>query len=139
PASGQKGYNWEYGMLAGPSNYLGEIGGRERSARPFIFDMKMEKTRWDIGPYIRYRFRSPISLKLAMHYLRISGEDRLSSNPGRKYRNLSFRNDIYDLEGTVQWHFYNSDRPMGIYMRTNVYFTAYLFMGAGAFYHNPKT
>lgn len=134
----QKGYKWELGLHAGPSNYLGEIGGREQSARPFIFDMKMQKTRWDVGPYLRFRFKPQFSARLAMHYLRISGDDKLSQNPARKYRNLNFRNDIYDLEGTLHWHFYNSDKPMGIYMRTNVYFTAYLFGGIGAYMHNPK-
>jgi hypothetical protein len=139
PVAGQKGYNWEFGILAGPSNYLGDIGGREQSGRPFIMDMKMEKTRWDVGPFVRYRIKPQISAKVALHYLRIAGDDKLSSNPGRKYRNLSFRNDIYDIEGTFNWHFYNSDKPMGIYMRTNVYMTAYLFAGIGGFFHSPKT
>jgi hypothetical protein len=79
-----------------------------------------------------------LSARLAAHYLRISGDDKLSFNPGRRYRNLSFRNDIWDLESTLHWHYYNSDKPMGIYMRTNVYFTAYLFAGAGVFFHNPR-
>lgn len=137
--SAQKGYKWEWGFMAGPSNYLGEIGGRERTGRPFIMDMKFEKTRWDLGAYLRYRFSSDFSAKLSLHQLRIEGDDKLSANPGRKYRNLSFRNNIWDIESTINWHFYKSDKPMGIYMRTNVYFTAYLFTGIGAYYHNPKT
>ncbi len=135
----QKGYKWEYGFIAGASNYLGEIGGREQTARPFIYDMKLAKTRWNPGVYGRYKFHPNLSTRLAVNYMRVEGDDKLSINPGRKYRNLSFRNDIFDIESTIHWHFYNSDKPMGIYRRTNVYFSSYLFIGIGGFFHNPKT
>jgi hypothetical protein len=135
----QKGYRFEYGVLTGVSNYLGEIGGRDKAARPFLADLKLAKTRWDAGVYMRYKFHRIFTTKFAFNYLRIEGDDKLTINPARKYRNLSFRNDIYDLEGTINWHFYNSDRPSAIYRRTNVYFSAYLFTGIGGFYHNPKT
>jgi hypothetical protein len=138
-ASAQKGYKWDFGGIAGMSNYLGEIGGREKTARPFIWDMKLAKTRWDVGAYVRYKFHRSLSAKMAFHYLRVAGEDNLSINNPRRYRNLSFRNDIYDLESTINWHFYQSDKPMGIYARTRVYFTSYVFIGIGAFMHNPKT
>jgi hypothetical protein len=137
--SAQKGYKFEYGGILGMSNYLGEIGGKSESARPFIWDMKLAKTRWDLGAYAKYKLHRYISARVAAHYLRIAGEDRLSTNPGRKYRNLSFRNDIFDLESTIHLHFYQSDYPMGIYTRTKVYFTSYVFVGIGAFVHNPKT
>jgi hypothetical protein len=137
--SAQKGYTWEFGVMTGASNYLGEIGGREKEGRGFIADLKLAKTRWNETVYIRYRFNPKISTRLAFNYLRIEGDDKLTINPARKYRNLSFRNDIYDVESTFHFHFYNSDKPMGIYTRTNIYFTAYIFAGIGAFYHNPKT
>jgi hypothetical protein len=138
-SNAQKGYKWDFGAIAGMSNYLGEIGGREKQARPWILDLKLAKTRWDGGGYVRYKFQRMLSAKLAVHYLRIAGEDRLSINAPRRYRNLSFRNDIFDIESTINWHFYTSDKPMGIYMRTRVYFTSYLFVGIGGFTHNPKT
>lgn len=136
---GQKGYKFEYGVLAGVSNYLGEIGGRDKKAQPFISDLKLAKTRWNPGIYMRYKFAKTFTARLAFNYLRIEGDDKLTINKPRKYRNLSFTNDIYDLESTVHWHFYNSDRPSAIYRRTNVYFTSYVFAGLGGFTHNPKT
>ncbi len=138
-AHAQRGYNWEFGIGSGVSNYLGEIGGREKSARPFLWDLKLAKTRWNEQIYARYKFDPLFAVKFAFNYLRIEGDDKLTINEGRKYRNLSFRNDIYDLETTVQWLFYSSNKPLGVYSRSNVFFTAYLFGGVGGFYHNPKT
>jgi hypothetical protein len=134
----QKRYNLDYGVMTGVSNYLGEIGGREKAARPFLADLKLAKTRWNETAFIRYKFHPQFSVKGAFNYLRIEGDDKLTTNPGRRYRNLNFRSDIFDLETTINWIIYNSIKPSGIYRRTNVYFTAYLFTGAGIFYHNPK-
>jgi hypothetical protein len=136
---GQKGYKFEFGVMTGVSNYLGEIGGRDKAARPFITDLKLAKTRWNEGVYIRYKVAKAFSTRLSFNYLRIEGDDKLTINPARKYRNLSFRNDIYDLESNISWHYYQSDRPSAIYRRTNVYFTGYVFAGVGGFTHNPKT
>jgi hypothetical protein len=134
----QKGYKLEYGIMTGVSNYLGDIGGREKTARPFLLDLKLAKTRWNETVYMRYKIHKVLSLKLALNYLRIAGDDALSANPARRYRNLSFRNDIYDCETTVNWHFFDSKKPIGVYPRTSVYFAAYLFAGFGVFHHNPQ-
>jgi hypothetical protein len=135
----QRGYNLEFGIASGVSNYLGEIGGREKAARGWLLDMKLAKSRWNETVYMRYKFDPLFAVKVAFNYLRIEGDDKLTINQGRKYRNLSFRNDIYDFETTVQWLFYSSNKPMGVYSRSNIFLTAYLFAGVGGFHHNPKT
>ncbi|HQQ93943.1 MAG TPA: DUF6089 family protein [Bacteroidia bacterium] len=134
----QKGYKLEFGGVLGISNYLGEIGGKDEAARPFIFDMKMAKTRWNPGVFVKYQFHPMLAIKGSFNYLRIEGEDALCTNPGRHYRNLSFRNDIYELNTTLNWLFFNPSRPSGIYRRSSIYLTAYLFAGVGGFMHNPK-
>jgi Domain of unknown function (DUF6089) len=134
----QRGYKMEYGGTIGMSNYLGEIGGKAEEAKPFIYDMKMAKTRWNPGLFVKYQFHPMFAVRGAFNYLRIAGEDALSTNPGRQYRNLSFRNDIFELNGTVHWLFFNPTRPTGIYRRSSIYVTAYLFAGIGGFMHNPK-
>jgi len=123
----------------GMSNYLGEIGGKSEEAKPFIYDMKMAKTRWNPGVFVKYQFHPSLAVRAAFNYLRIAGEDALSTNPGRQYRNLSFRNDIYELNSTFHWFFYNPTRPSGIYNRSKIYLSAHIFVGVGAFMHNPKT
>jgi hypothetical protein len=44
--------------------------------------MKMAKTRWNVGGFARYRVHPKVSVKLALDYLRIEGDDKLSTNPG---------------------------------------------------------
>lgn len=128
---------WEYGFALGVSNYLGDIGGKEKTRRDFVSDMKLSKTRWNTGGFVRYKWRPKVSLKLAFDYLRIEGDDKLSSNPARNARNLNFRNDIFDLAFTGQVFFYE-DNDLGNTYRYKNGFRAYFFGGLGAYYHNPK-
>lgn len=129
---------WDYGFALGVSNYLGDIGGKEKTRRDFVADMKMAKTRWNVGGFARYKVHQKFSVKLALDYLRIEGDDKLSSNPARNARNLNFRNDIFDLAVTGQVFFYE-DNDLGNTYRYRNGFRAYFFAGVGAYYSNPKT
>ena len=129
---------WDYGFSLGVSNYLGDIGGKEKTRRDFVADMKMAKTRWNVGGFARYKVHQKVSVKLALDYLRIEGDDKLSSNPGRNGRNLNFRNDMFDLAVTGQVFFYE-DNDLGNTYRYRNGFRAYFFAGVGGFYSNPKT
>ncbi len=128
---------WDYGVSAGVSNYLGDIGGREKTRRDFVADMKLAKTRWNVGAFVRYKWRPRVSLKLAFDYLRIEGDDKLSTNPGRNYRNLNFRNDMLDLALTGEVFFYENNDLGNTYRYKNG-FRAYVFGGVGGYYSNPK-
>jgi len=127
----------DYGINIGVSNYLGDIGGKEKTRRDFVADMKLAKTRWNFGGFVRYKIKPKISLKLALDYLRLEGDDKLSTNPARNTRNLNFRNDMFDLELTGQFFFYE-DNDLGNTYRYKNGFRAYAFAGVGGFYSNPK-
>ena len=128
---------WDFGFNLGVSNYLGDIGGKEKTRRDFVSDMKLAKTRWNVGGFARYKWRPRISLKLALDYLRLEGDDKLSTNPGRRARNLNFRNDMFDLGLTAEWFFYENNDLGNTYRYRNG-FRSYVFFGVGGFYSNPK-
>jgi hypothetical protein len=128
---------WDYGFAAGVSNYLGDIGGKEKPRRDFVADLRLAKTRWNVGAFVRYKWRPKVSIKLAFDYLRIEGDDKLSTNPGRMYRNLNFRNDMFDLGLTGEFFFYTNPDLGNTYRYKNS-FRAYIFGGVGGFYSNPK-
>lgn len=128
---------WDYGFSLGVSNYLGDIGGKEKTRRDFVADMKMAKTRWNVGGFARYKVHQKVSVKLALDYLRIEGDDKLSSNPARNTRNLNFRNDMFEIAVTGQVFFYE-DNDLGNTYRYKNGFRAYVFGGVGGFYSNPK-
>ncbi len=129
---------WDYGGSIGATNYLGDIGGKEKTRRDFVQDMKLSKTRWNTGIFARYKWRQNISLKLAFDYMRIEGDDKLSANPGRRYRNFNFKNDIFALSQTAEWFFF-TDPDLGNTYRYRNSFRAYVFGGVGAFMTNPKS
>lgn len=129
---------WDYGISAGASNYLGDIGGKEKTRRDFIADMKLSETRWNGGAFIRFKYRPSLSLKLAFDYVRVQGADKLSANPGRHFRNFNFKNNLFDLGFTGEFFFFENNDLGNTYRYRNG-FRAYVFGGVGGFYTNPKS
>ncbi|RMG78780.1 MAG: hypothetical protein D6707_09350 [Bacteroidetes bacterium] len=130
-------YNWDFGIGIGAANYLGDIGGKEKPARPFVWDIKLSQTRWDItGGFARYRFHDNFAAHVGLNIAEIRGADSLSTNPERVGRNLDFRNRIIELAGRIEWYFYSIADVGG----TGMYqldFRSYVFAGVGGIYHNP--
>jgi hypothetical protein len=63
-------YTWDYGISIGAANYLGELGGKEKTRRNFIFDLKLSQTRTAIGGFARYQndFKAYIFTGVAVFY-----------------------------------------------------------------------
>ena len=132
-------YKLDFGARAGVANYLGDIGGGD-IARPFIVNLEMKDTRWSTGAFVRYKFHTLFAYQGAFTYARIQGADSESDNYARRGRNLSFRNDVLTLDNKLE--FYPPQLTMTDVGKRGKYrtdFKTYLFVGLGAFYHNPKT
>jgi hypothetical protein len=138
PVLTQAQYLWDFGVQAGAANYLGEMGGKEKERRNFISDIKLSKTQLTAGGFARYKFTPLISAKLAANWVRIEGEDNKSTNPGRVGRNLSFQNNIFELELTGQVFFYEVP-DLGHTYRYRNDFKMYAFAGIAGYYHSPRT
>lgn len=138
PVIGFSQYNWDFGAHVGASNYLGEMGGKAGTRRNFISDIKLSKTQFAVGGFARYKFTPLISAKVGLNWNRISGADKASTNPGRVGRNLSFRNDLIDLELQAQVFFYEIP-DLGHTYRYRNDFKMYAFAGVAGVYNNPKT
>ncbi|MBL7882682.1 MAG: hypothetical protein JNL69_01330 [Bacteroidia bacterium] len=131
-------YLWDFGGHLGASNYLGEMGGKSGTRRDFISDIKLSKTQITAGAFARYKFTPLISAKLGLNWVRIEGADYESSNPGRVGRNLSFQNNIIELDLQAQVFFYEIP-DLGRTYRYRNDFKMYAFAGIAGFYHNPRT
>lgn len=134
---GKAQYAWDVGGRLGFSNYLGEIGGGPGEARDWIYDMQLNQTRWNPGAFIRYRLNYNIAVRLEANYFRLQGADSLTENPQRYTRNLSFRNDIFELALLGEYYFINTP-DVGRTGRYLIDFKAFIFTGAAVFYNNPK-
>lgn len=133
-------YFFDMGIKVGASNYLGDMGGKELPRRDFVLDMKMKHTRWDLGMFWRYRANYWLAVRGDVTYTRIEGKDIESTNPGRRGRNLSFKNDMIAAEARVELYPpFLSVSDVGYYGRYRADYQTYIFGGAGALFHFPFT
>lgn len=130
-------YYWDFGGGIGAANYLGEMGGQELTRRDFVSDMKLQMTRQSATGFARYKLSPMFSIKSSLNYMCIRGDDALSSNPPRHWRNLSFRNQMFELAAECQFFFYEVN-DLGHTYRYKDNFRAYIGLGIGGLYHNPK-
>jgi hypothetical protein len=131
-------YAFDYGFGMGASNYLGEMGGKEKARRDFVSDMKLTQTRWAMNGFARYKFNDYFALNTGLTYLRIQGDDKLSTNRGRKGRNLNFTDDMLELSVRGEVYVYGAN-DIGKNTFQRVDFQSYLFAGVGGVLYAPKT
>jgi hypothetical protein len=137
PLIGKAQYYWDFGGGVGAANILGDMGGKELTRRDFVADLKFKETRQAFNGFARYKVAQSFSIKAGINYQCLRGADSLSSNPGRYYRNLSFRNQTWEAAATCQYYFYEVN-DLGHTYRYKDNFRAYIGLGVGAMYHNPK-
>jgi len=131
-------YNLGFGLRAGASNFLGDIGSGDL-ARGFVYNMELRDTRWAVGGFSRYRFHPLFAVQASFDWVRIQGMDANSDNRARRGRNLSFRNNLLNLSG--KFEFYPqilSVSDVGYRGRYRLDYQTYFFAGVGGVYHSPK-
>lgn len=130
-------YAWDVGLHLGGANYLGEMGGKEKPRRDFIWDLKLNQTRWCFGGFARRKFSRMISANFGVLYMRIQGADAWSENPARVGRNLNFRNDMVEAYLRGEFTIYQ-DNDVGGQGKYKKDFRLFGYAGVAAFYHKPK-
>lgn len=133
----QAQYAWDIGFHLGGANYLGEMGGKEKPRRDFIWDLKMNQTRWAIGGFARRKINRFLSINGGLLYFRIQGADANSENPARVGRNLNFRNDMFELYVRPEFTLFQ-DNDLGGHGRYRTDFRLFAYVGAALYYSNPK-
>lgn len=118
-------------------NYYGDLAPVSRAGSTDV-----SFTRPGFGFNMGYKFNSQMALRGGLNWGRLQASD-FSSDPldegdgggaNRYKRNLSFRNDIYELQlGLEIYLLPNYGGP-----NARLPFNAYLFFGGALFYHNPK-
>lgn len=139
-----KRMRYELSIGAGVSNFLGELGGADQIGTHYFRDLEWSQTRFAAAIGLRYKLSNYFALKSHLTYGRVSGDDKLTKEPFRSYRNLNFFSDIYELninfEGAFQQeqigHRYRLRKVKGL--RGYEIYT-YGFVGIGIFYMDPKT
>lgn len=133
----------EYILGIGAANFLGELGGANGIGTNFVKDLEFSATRPSFALGMRYKFAKRFAVKGGFHYQLLSGADKLTKEPFRNNRNLSFRSNVFEL--SVQGEFFFTKEQTGHrYKIKNAKgmksydWQGYIFGGVGVFYYNPK-
>lgn len=118
PAKAQK---FEVGVMAGGSNYLGDLAPK----------IAWNETHPAGAIFTRHNFSKYFSLRNSFMYASISGSDQ--NFEFNTARNLSFYSDIYELSSVLEFNFL----PFGEQVLTKN-FTPYVFAGLGGFIFKPE-
>lgn len=115
-------------------NYFGDL-----APNPSALSTDISFTRPGINLMLRQKINERWHWRGNFMWGRISGSDQESAdlsteNANRYLRNMSFRNDIFELSITGQVDLFKHSRR---YV-TRPVFNPYLFFGLGVIYHNPK-
>lgn len=143
------GQKAEVGVIAGASNYLGEIGGDSKPGQPFVSDIQYNMTNFATGAFYRYEMSHTVAYRFNFIYSRISGDDKYSSNYARNLRNLNFRSDIFEISLQTELMLLRKSfsihaNPFKGTKKTANYIVrgeigVYAFAGIGVFHFNPQT
>lgn len=120
----------EFGILLGGSNYQGDLtdGG------PLL-----DQTNFAGGLLLRYNHTPYITLRASALYGRIEGADaNYPDIPERYNRNLSFRSDVIEFSGQVEWNILGFGNGRKASRKPGRLFSPFLFGGIGIFKFNPK-
>ena len=139
-----KRQRYEFALGIGATNFLGDLGGADQIGTHYFKDFEWTMTRFAAAVSLRYKLSEFFALNSHFTYGRVAGDDKLTKEFFRNYRNLNFWSDIYELnlnfEGAFQQeqigHRYRLKRVKGI-KAYEIY--TYLFGGVGVFYFDPKT
>ena len=127
----------------GTNNYMGDLGGGSKDAAHFLgirdFDYQVTRPTFQFG--YRYRFAQMLTAKIQMSYATLSGNDAASGHVGRRARNLSFKTPVIELGGQLEF-FFLEEKVSPRYAFSSLggirNIAAYVFIGFGGFYYNPK-
>jgi hypothetical protein len=132
--SKRKQYN-SVGVSLNAMNYFGDI-----TPKPSIPSFRAGATRPNLGLSFTRRFAPRISVRAALAYGRITGDDAKAADqndPDAKFRynrNMNFRNDILELSAVGIFDLIENRNN---YLKRPD-FVPYLFGGVGVIHHNPK-
>ncbi len=140
---------WKHERIAiyggvGTNFFLGDLGGGAKDAAHYfsLRDIDWAYTRPVIQGGIRYRIIRDLSVKPYISYARVKADDAESQSIGRQSRNLHFRTNIWEA-GTQFEYYFIKEKNLGRYTFSSYKginnLSAYVALGGGIFYYNPKS
>ncbi|MGI8893443.1 MAG: hypothetical protein ACR2GN_08275 [Bacteroidia bacterium] len=138
-----KAYRYEFSFGLGVSNFLGELGGANQIGTNYLKDLELNQTRFAASAGLRFKLTEFFALKGNLTYGQVSGEDALTEEFFRSYRNLSFKSIILEANLNFEASFMREQfghryRLRGVRGKRGYEMYVYGFAGIGVFHFNPK-
>lgn len=120
-------------------NYFGDI-----TPQPSFTSLDIQFTRINFGLYVQRRLYPGITGRIAVSYGRVQGSDEGSVSPDKRnweqnqfryIRNLSFRNDLWELSAVG---LFDLVKNRGVFYQRPKRIIPYFVAGVAVFYNNPK-
>ncbi|THU32450.1 autotransporter outer membrane beta-barrel domain-containing protein [Niastella caeni] len=106
-------------LFGGLSNYAGDLQDHQ---------FTLQQSNFAFGAGIKYDFTPHLALRLAFNHGKIEGDDKKSSDPMLRARNLSFASKITEGSLLLEYTFLNmEDRKI----------SPYVYSGLTVFHYNP--
>lgn len=138
-----KSYRYEFDMGIGGTNFLGDLGGANQIGTNYFKDLEFSMTRLAVSAGMRYRLSPTIAIHPHIMYGKVAGDDKLTTEFFRSYRNLNFKSNIWEVNCNVEAFILKEQlgrkyKLRGVKGRKSFEVGMYLFAGIGAFRFNPK-
>ena len=131
---------FEAGITAGPSNFLGDLGGKYGKGTTFLKDNNIQMTKFMMGAYFAYHPSEWLGFRLAANFGSIEGDDAIIKGKGgleesRKTRNSNFKSKIQEVFLVAEFYptvFFEYE-PSDIFHKLR----PYGLIGVGGFHFKP--
>jgi hypothetical protein len=138
-----KSYRYELQVGLGMTNFLGELGGADQIGTNYFRDLEFSQTRQAASIGLRYKINEFFAARTNFFYGMVSGNDNLTEEEFRNYRNLSFRSNIFEWSNVFEASFMREQlghryRLKGVKGQRAFEVYTYGFVGFGFFYFNPQ-
>lgn len=129
----------------GATNFLGDLGGLNRIGTDYSpADLEWVVTRPSGHIGYRYRFRPWFLTKSLLSYGILKGDDALTNEPARHYRNLKVRTHIFEFSQQLEMIIFNNEhfgkryKIYGLKGHRNKNTLVYLITGFSVFGYIPQ-
>jgi len=133
--------HFEIGITAGPSNFLGDLGGTYGKGRTFLKDNNIPLTKITVGAFISYHPTEWLAARLAINKGTLEGDDAIINGKGgyeeyRKIRNSNFRSKFTEVFVLAEVYptIFTEYEPSDLFHK----FRPYGVLGIGVFKYNPQ-
>src|SRR5436853_6939271 len=81
---------YEMSLGLGASNFLGDLGGANQIGTHYFRDLEWSKTNLAAALGMRYKLGEYFAVNSHITYAQLAGDDKLTQETYRNYRNLNF-------------------------------------------------